>query len=376
MVLSGVWSGQINKIKLSHVEFSEEAANAVRDLILLGHVGQSDVIPQFEEAFAAWVGSKYAIAVANGTLADTIALAALASKRPGRPNVIMPALTFAAQVNAVIHAGLRPCFVDVLPNLLMNVNDPRVNINQHTLCLFPVHLLGRMSTVPSYNSKEIPVIEDACEAMGSQFRSRKAGTWGTMGTFSFFPSHTITTGEGGMIVTNDPVLADVCRRLRNHAKLSQVNFHFDMVGWNGKMTSMQAMLGLFALKGIEAVISARRDNYLALGGEETEHEFVCPHGFPIMCDDEYSRDMMLKRLNDNGIECRNIFSSLPTQEISYRSLGYKRGDFPVAEHIGRVGLYVPVHQGLKSEDIKKIKEIINHHEEKREERAEKALLTV
>lgn len=362
-------------IRLAHVEFSEEAANSVRDLILSGRVGQSDVIGQFEEAFAAWVGSRYAIAVANGTLADTIALAAMASKRPGRRNVIMPALTFAAQVNAVLHAGLHPVFVDVLPNFLMNINDSRVNVNKETLCLFPVHLLGRVSTVPSYNSREIPVIEDACEAMGSSFRSRKAGTWGTMGTFSFFPSHTITTGEGGMIVTNDPVLADLCRRLRNHAKLSQANFHFDMVGWNGKMTSIQAMLGLFALKGIDSVIEARRKNYLDLGGEEAEHEHVCPHGFPILCEDSKSRDEMMKRLNDNGIECRNIFSSLPTQETSYKQFGYKLGDFPFSEHVGRVGLYVPVHQGLKQEDIIKIKEIINH-EEKREERAEKALLTV
>lgn len=362
-------------IKLSHVEFSEEAANSVRDLILSGRVGQSGVISQFEEAFAAWVGSRYAIAVANGTLADTISLAALSNMRPGRKNVILPALTFAAQANAVIHAGLRPVFVDVLPNGLMNPNDRRMSFDKDSLCLFPVHLLGRISTVPFYNSKFIPVVEDACEAMGSSFKGKKAGTLGTMGTFSFFPSHTITTGEGGMIVTDNPILADVCRRLRNHAKLSQSNFHFDMVGWNGKMTSMQAMLGLFALKGIDAVIEARRNNYLELGGKEEEHEHLCPHGFPILCDDSKSRDDMMKRLNDNGIECRNIFSSLPTQETSYKQFGYTLGDFPFAEHVGRVGLYVPVHQGLTKEDIKKIKEIVTN-EEKREERAEKALLTV
>lgn len=347
----------------------------MRDLILSGRVGQTEIITQFEEAFAEWVGSKYAVAVANGTLADTIAMAALASKRDGRKTVIMPALTFAAHVNSVIHAGLTPTFVDVMPNTLMNINDPRLNINRDTLCLFPVHLLGRMSTVPSYNSREIPVVEDACEAMGSKFRSRKAGTWGIMGTFSFFPSHTITTGEGGMIVTNDPVLADVCRRLRNHAKLNQANFHFDMVGWNGKMTSIQAMLGLFALKGIDAVIEARRANYLALGGEEVDGEHVCPHGFPVFCQGEAERNALMARLNAAGIECRNIFSSLPTQETAYKHFGYKRGDFPIAEHIGRVGLYVPVHHGLSQDDIRLIKETLDH-EEKREERAEEALLTV
>lgn len=362
-------------IRLAHVEFSEDSAQAVKELILSGRVGQSEVIDQFEQAFAAWVGSKYAIAVANGTLADTISLAAFSSKHPTKKNVYLPALTFAAQVNAVIHAGLNPVFVDVMPNMLMNVNDRRLVIDRNTLCLFPVHLLGRVSTVPGYNSKEIPVIEDACEAMGSSFRSRKAGTWGLIGTFSFFPSHTITTGEGGMIVTNDPVLADVCRRLRNHSKLKQTNFHFDMVGWNGKMTSMQAMLGLFALKGIDAVIESRRSNYIALGGEEAEHEHICPHGMPVFCQNEKERDDLMNRLCDAGIECRNLFSSLPTQELSYKHLGYRLGDFPFAEHIGRVGLYVPVHQGLSKDDLKRIKELISH-EEKGKERAEEALLTV
>jgi perosamine synthetase len=351
-------------IRLSHVEYSEEAAQAVKDLVLSGRVGQSDVISQFEEAFAAWVGSKYAIAVANGTLADTISLAALSAKRPGKRDVILPALTFAAQVNAVLHAGLRPVFVDVTPDCLMNVYDPRLNFNRESLCMFTTHLLGRMSQAPAYNSKDMPVIEDACEAMGSRFRSRKAGTWGVMGTFSFFPSHTITTGEGGMIVTSDPILADICRRLRNHAKLQSSKFHFDMVGWNGKMTSIQAMLGLFALKGIEAVIASRRDNYLQMGGKEIEGETVCPHGFPIFCQDEKERDAMMDRLAKAEIECRNIFSSLPTQETAYKFLGYKHGDFPIAEHIGRVGLYVPVHQGLSKDDVKKIKEIINDEKER------------
>ena len=350
-------------IGLSHVEFSEEAAEDVKKLVLEGKVGQTEVIERFEQEFARWVGSKYAIAVANGTLADTIAMATLSNYWEGKNEVIMPALTFAAQVNAVIHAGLKPVFLDVLPSGLLNVNDHRINVNRNTLCFFPVHLLGRVSTVPSYDSKHLPVVEDACEALGSQFRSRKVGTWGSIGTFSFFPSHTITTGEGGMIVTDDAIYAEFCRRLRNHSKISSTEFHFDMIGWNAKMTSIQAMLGIHGLKTIDDVIEKRRDNYLALGGTEEEHEFVSPHGFPVMCETKYLRDQMMNKLRVNGVACRNFFSSLPTQESAYKNLGYKKGDFPVAEKIGNCGLYVPCHQGLSEQDIDKIKELINGEKE-------------
>lgn len=349
-------------VEMAYLEFSEETAEDVRKLVIDGKVGQTEVIEQFEEQFARWNGSKYAIAVANGTLADTIAMATLSNYWGDKKEVILPALTFAAHVNAVIHAGLKPVFVDVMENGLLNGNDKRISYGRDTLCLFPAHLLGRVSGIPQLNSKAFQIVEDACEAMGSRCYGKKVGSLGAMGTFSFFPSHTITTGEGGMIVTDDPIYAEFCRRLRNHSKVSNDSFHFDMIGFNAKMTSMQAVLGIHGLKTIDRVIEKRRNNYLALGGKEEKHEYVSPHGFPVICDSPSDRNYLMEKLRTNGVACRNFFSSIPTQESAYKRFGYKLGDFPVAENIGRCGLYVPCHQGLTSEDIKKIKELINGEE--------------
>ena len=348
--MSGMILTARKPIRLCHVSVSHDTSERVKELLLNGVVGQSEIIEEFEEKFARWLGVKYAVAVSSGTMADTIALAVLKHFYPGRDKVIVPALTFIAQVNAITYNGLKPVFVD------HDQATVAADIEK-TLCFFPVHLLGK----PALHSWSglYSCIEDACEAMGSQINGRKCGTIGGMGTFSFFPSHVITTGEGGMIATNNEDFALLARRLRNHGKTSNAEFHFDVVGFNGKMTSIQAAIGIGMLENLDNVIQRRRQVYLALGGKEEPGEFISPHAFPVMCENEAARDQMLNKLRENGIECRNLFSSIPTQEKAYAHLGHKIGDFPAAEDIGRRGLYTPCHHGLTDEDIQKIKAVLS-----------------
>lgn len=332
-------------IRLSHVSVSDEAIDRVNGLLRRGIVGQSEVIEEFEEAFAKWLGVKHCVAVSSGTMADTIALAVLKHSFPGKKKVVVPAHTFIAQINAVTHNGLEPVFYDKERDAIaLNPDD--------ALCYFPVHLLGRPNHIVCGG---IPIIEDSCEAMGSALLGKKCGTYGDMGTFSFFPSHTITTGEGGMISTNNEDYAKLAKRLRNHGKISTDDFHFDLIGFNGKMTSIQAALGLQALKTIDDVIAKRRDNYFALGGEEGAGEFISPHAFPVERKSRQDRDKAMEFLRSKGVECRNFFSSIPTQEKAYSFPGHKLGDFPEAESYGDKWLYVPVHQGLTENDIDHIK---------------------
>lgn len=334
-------------IRLSHVAVSADAAERVKSLLLGGVVGQSEVIEEFEKAFAAWLGVKYCVAVSSGTMADTIALAVLKHFFPGKKRVVVPAHTFIAQINSVIYNGLEPVFMDG--------STGTVKKGEY-LCFFPVHLLGR----PWKHDLEglLPVIEDSCEAMGSSVSGVKCGSACDMGTFSFFPSHTITTGEGGMISTNNAEYAALARRLRNHGKMSNDDFRFDVIGFNGKMTSIQAALGIEALKTIDDVIEKRRKNYFALGGVEVPGEFISPHAFPVEYKTREARDKAMAFLRSKEIECRNFFSSVPTQEKAYAHLGYKLGDFPEAEAYGDKWLYVPVHQGLTADDISFIKTAI------------------
>lgn len=342
-------------IRLSHVDVTEAAVRRVEKLLRAGVVGQSDVVVEFERAFARWVGSDYAVAVSSGTMADTIALAVLKNFYPDKKNVLVPALTFIAQVNAISYNGLNPIFMD-------RFEKPTRFSPADVLCYFPVHLLGKpaMGVPPG----EFPTIEDSCEAMGSAIGGKRCGTIGDMGTFSFFPSHTITTGEGGMIVTNNKRYADLARRLRNHGKVDNASFHFDVIGFNGKMTSIQAALGIEALKTIDAVIRQRRKNFAFLGGLEGKGELISPHAFPVICKSQGARDILMRRLTESGIECRNFFSSIPTQEAAYSHMGHRLGQFPYAEEVGARGLYVPCHQGLSPDDLHKIKEIINEKETK------------
>lgn len=342
-------------IRLSDVSISKQTRQLVDSLLQSGQVGQTPVIEQFEQAFATWLGVRHCIAVSSGTMADTIALAVLKAQHPGKTEVILPALTFAAQLNAVLYNGLTPVFVD-------HGFDDRDAITERTLCRFPVHLLGRVNANVALTA-DVPLIEDACEAMGSSLSSDgcvpfKCGTLGMMGTFSFFPSHTVTTGEGGMIATNDETCADLARRLRNHGKTDGQEFHFDLIGFNGKMASIPAALGLGILPTIDEAITQRRKHYLALGGIERPWEYVCPHAFQVLCRSEHERARALAVCRGESIECRNVFSSLPTQEQAYAHLGYRLGAFPVAEDIGRRALYVPVHQGLTATDVETITRVL------------------
>jgi len=330
-------------IKLGNVKVSDKTKAMIAEALDDGKIGQSEYIEQFEEEFAKFFGVKYAIAVSNGTVADTIALAVLKNTYPDKKKVIVPALTFIAQINAVLHNGLEPVFYDV-------DEDIEPLIDEDTLCVFPVHLLG----VPEQNFVDVsvPVVEDACEAMGSSINGKYCGTMGDLGAFSFYPSHTIATGEGGMVVTNNKKYAKLARRLRNHGETENASFKFDVIGFNGKMPSLQAILGLGQMDNLQEMIERRHDNFITMGGKEDDGEYVVPHGFSVFSN---NRDEKMKELKKKGIDCRRFFSSVPTQEKAYEFLGHKEGEFPSAEYIGKMGLYVPCHQYLTDEEVEYIK---------------------
>ena len=344
----------MKRISLTEVEISESAIRRVEDVLRSGRIGQGKVIEEFEDRFASWVGSKYAIAVSSGTMADTIALAVLKNIYPEKKKVAIPALTFAAHLNSIIYNGLTPVFYDEGGSFEM----------EGVLCAFPVHLLGKPTKLNK--PRGLMVIEDACEAMGSVIFDRKCGTGVEMGTFSFFPSHTMTTGEGGMIVTNRIEYRDLARTLRNHGKDTSSDFHFSYVGFNGKMTSMQAALGISALQNVDKDIETRRNNFLWLGGEEEIGEYISPHALPFICSSREARALFMLKLNTLGVECRNLFSSLPTQEKAYEYFGHKLGEFPKAEKVGDCGLYVPCHQYLTRNELELIKELLCEEEKTQE----------
>ena len=353
-------------IALGTVNLTDRTLELVTAAVKEGRIGQGPLILQFEEELASWFGVSHAILVSNGTIADTVALAAVqGDNRQGE--VILPALTFVAQANAVHYNHLTPKFVDVTDDYEIDLGQVEANISRNTIAIMPTHLLGLPANMDGIleiaNKHGLPVIEDSCEALGSRYKSRLVGTLGSMGCFSFFVSHVITTGEGGVIITNDLELAEVARSLRNHGRLSEKpeeKFLFPRIGFSGKMNQLEAAVGLGVMPLLDDIIAKRRENMLFLNRllgdrfSESPDEYIVPHGYPVQFAEPQARDHAITYLHEKSIECRRLFSSIPTQVPAYAFLGHRLGEFPVAERIGDCGLYVPCHQNLDEADLRRI----------------------
>jgi perosamine synthetase len=346
------------KVSLSAVNIPEETYPMMYDALNAGKIGQTELIEQFEDAIAKYVGSKYCIAVSNGTMADAVAVAAAQAHLNYKiRHVIVPALTFIAQPNSVRYSGLEVIFTDVKEDWTTDIYNIKSDLID-TL-FFSVDLMGRQAIGPMD-------IEDACEAFGSKFEGKKAGTFGIMGTYSFFPSHTISTGEGGAIVTDDPKLAELCRSIRAHGSVSKDpmdKFHFPNFGFNARMTSLQSVLGIALMFHIDEYVSKRRENFKLmqslLGGfDERPGEEIVPHGYPIEFVSEQARDEAMCDLIDAGIEVRKFFSCIPTEEEQYLEAGH----YPVATHIAHTHLYLPCHQNMSLADVDFVVNAVKYQE--------------
>jgi perosamine synthetase len=280
-------------------------------------------------------------------MADAVAVAALKATGRAKP-VVVPALTFIAQPNSVRYNGLPIEFADIKEDWTLNTSNVPNEWIIFGTDLMGRQMIGRMD------------IEDACESFGTSFYGQRAGTFGTLGTYSFFPSHTISTGEGGAIVTDDPDLAKLCRSIRAHGSVSSDpldKFHFPNFGFNARMCSLQAVLGVALMKHIDEYVSKRRVNFrlmkIALGGfEERPGEDIVPHGYPIEFVSEEARDVAMRNILEASIECRKLFSCIPMEEQQYKSFRYLgEGHFPVASHVAHTHLYVPCHQNLSNNDV-------------------------
>lgn len=337
-----------HQVSFSAVNVPEETYPIMYEALRLGKIGQTDIIERFEDLIAKFVGAKYCIATCSGTMADTVAVAVMNIVLPPIRHVIVPALTFIAQPNSVLYnQGMKVVFADVKEDWTIDLSKIRESQFKDSI-VFGTDIMGRQCT-------EDMEIEDACEAFGSTYMGKHSGRSGRLGTYSFFPSHTISTGEGGAIVTDDESLADLCRSVRAHGSVSSdplEKFHFPNFGFNARMTSLQAVLGIALMGHIEEYLSVRRANFhrmqTKLGGfHERSGESIIPHGYPVEFLSEENRDAAMKNLGWAGIECRKFFSCIPLEEPVYK----RTGNYPVAEHISHTHLYVPCHQNMSIDDV-------------------------
>lgn len=336
-----------------HVDFPAivvfpEVYERIQKTLERGIIGQGPNIEEFEEKLARWLGVRHCIAVASGTAADSVAVAAV-KEWTGLDKALVPALTFTAHPNSLRYNDVHPIFLDVKDDMTMDLRPTR---DYGKAWPFPSDILGRPYAGTS-------MIEDACEALGSRLRGAACGTLGRMGTFSFFVSHTITTGEGGAVVTNDDDLARLCRSIRSHGRLGNSNpekFSHPHFGFNAKWNEMAAAVGIGLVDHLDELVDRRREAYQRLNTllmnryPEAPGEFIVPHAYPLRFESETARDAAMTDLGLRGVQTRRLFSCLPTMEGTWAWMGYQTGDFPVAEWFARHCLYIPCHQNLTAGD--------------------------
>jgi perosamine synthetase len=319
---------------------------------------------QFEEAFAKFTGAKHAIAVNSGTSALHASLLALDVK-PG-DEVIVPAFTFVATTNVVLLCGGKPVFVDItLDNFDMDPEKVAKAITPRTKAIMPVHLYGHPADMKPLlelaQKHHLAVVEDCAQAHGAQVRGRQVGTLGAVGCFSMYPSKVITTGEGGMITTNNDQLAERLRRIRTHGEAKP--YEFVELGHNYRMPEIEAAIGVEQMKRLPGFLAERRKNAAYLSKELADVKGIAlPTEAPWATHNWYlftirvlaprNRDAVLKALQAANIGA-TVYYEVPLHLTPmYRKLyGFKEGSMPKSEQAAREVISLPCHPALTKDEI-------------------------
>ena len=320
-------------------------------------------INEFEEEFAKKLGVKYAISTNNGTTALHVALLAIGIK----PNdeVIVPTLTYIASVNAITYCGAKPVFVDAKKHSwIMDEQQIENVITPKTKAIMAVHLYGepcRMNFIKAIAKKhKLKIIEDCAESLFSKYGDHYTGTWGNVSAFSFFGNKTITTGEGGMVCTNDKKVADLARKLKGQGLSPAKEYYHDVVGYNYRMTNIQAAIGCAQLEKVGNIIGRKALVYLYyrkhLKGVIFQQLSITAPWMVSISVKEGKVAGLRKFLALKGIETRPVF--IPIHKMPM----YKqKRKFPIAEAISNTSINLPSYPGLDESDIQYICKHINHY---------------
>ncbi|HVT80771.1 MAG TPA: DegT/DnrJ/EryC1/StrS family aminotransferase [Phycisphaerae bacterium] len=360
------------QIPLSSPDVTDAEIQAVIDVMRTRHLSLGPKVPEFEDAFRQYLGVDEAVAVSSGTAGLHCCLLALGIG-PG-DEVITTPFSFIASSNVIKMVGATPVFVDIDPQTLnMDPEKTEKAITAKTKAILGVEAFGNPvgmhDLVQVAARHEIPFIEDSCEGLGSSHKRRKVGTFGRCGVFGFYPNKQITTGEGGMVVTNDKKLADMCRSLRNQGRdpggswLSHAR-----LGYNYRMSDINAALGIVQMKRLEEIVESR---------QRVAHEYISQlmdesHVILPTIDDDTAmswfvfvvrltgdleaedREAILGYLRNHHIGCSNYFPPIHLQPFYVKDHGFKRGDFPITERVADRTLALPFHNRLTRMEIENV----------------------
>ncbi|MCL4384850.1 MAG: DegT/DnrJ/EryC1/StrS family aminotransferase [Cyanobacteria bacterium] len=344
--------------------------NSVNLVLKSGIIAQGKKTIEFEEQFAKYCGTKYAVAVNSGTAALHCSLYAIGVKE--NDEIITTPFTFVATANTILMQKAKVVFVDISEEDF-NINPNKIieKITDKTKAILPVDIFGHIfdyEKIKKFTKKfNLKIIEDACQAIGSKFRSKKAGSFGDLGCFSFYATKNMTTGEGGMIVTNNKKYAELCRSFRHHGQ-SIESYQYNDIGYNYRMTDIAAAIGLVQLKKVDNFNFIRiRNAEMLTEGLLNLEGIVIPklksndyisnfHQYTIRVTKEFkmTRDQLKDYLKRKNVPTA-IFYPFPLHLTThFLKQGYKIGDFPIAEKISQEVLSLPINPLVSEKNIKYI----------------------
>ena len=343
--------------------FSGNELEYLTDCVKSGWISsQGQYIGRFEKEFEKYFTGTHALSVSNGTTALHLALAALGIKEGDE--VILPTLTFAASANAVIYCGATPVFCDVDESMNMDLEKLKTLVSSRTKAILIVHLYGRCTNMRKLSKfckdQNLLLVEDCAESFGTSWDRKLVGTYGDAATFSFFGNKTITTGEGGMVLFKQSDIAQFAKTLRDHGMSKTKRYWHEHVGFNYRMTNMQAAVGLAQiersaeiLQQKRAVFEAYREafencSYFTYVANERPSEHCSNWLFVVVLNTDFIRDNVMDALRLCGIDSRPVFYPLHTMPPY---LKYKRSNCELAENMSQQGICLPSSATLTKDDL-------------------------
>jgi len=369
------------QIYLSRPDISEKEIEAVCAVLRSPNLSLGPKLAEFEEAFTKYIGRSRAVAVNSGTSGLFLCLVA-SGIGPG-DEVITTPFTFIATATTIMMTGAKPVFVDIDAGSL-NIDASKIEskITSRTKAIMPVEVFGNPAGFDKVckiaKKNKLIIIEDSCEALGSELKGRKAGTFGMMSVFAFYPNKQITTGEGGMILTDDDDLADMCVSLRNQGRSKDGGWlEHERLGYNYRLSDINCALGIVQLSRIDEIKSKRQQVAKWYQEMLADDDRLIVPAAPDNCDVNWfvfvarlagqfsgrQRDDILEAMRGRGIQVKNYFPTVHLQPFIAKRFGYEQGDFPVTEAVCKSTMALPFYNNLSKDEVasvcKALKEILN-----------------
>ncbi|MDD5039766.1 MAG: DegT/DnrJ/EryC1/StrS family aminotransferase [Patescibacteria group bacterium] len=359
----------LKEYHLSKPFITNQEKRAVTEVLNSGQLSLGSKYKKFEKMFSKKIGTKYACCVSSGTAGLHLAMIATGIKQGDE--VITTPFSFIASANCILYVGAKPVFCDIDP-LTYNIDPKEIEdkITKKTKAILVVHIFGQSSDMTPImklaKRYKLKVIEDACESIDATYKGKKVGTFGELGVFAFYPNKQMTTGEGGMIVTNNKKIYQLCCSLRNQGRAESMDWlDHKYLGYNYRIDEMSAAIGIAQLKKLNFLIKQRRtianyySHFLKKYSKDIQVPFIHKHNTHTwfvyvikLLNTKINRDKLILQLKKQGIHTKAYLPSIHLFEFYQKKYNYKKGIFPISENTSRYSLALPFYIGLSKSDVK------------------------